>query len=158
MYVGKKAADALAEKMHIRGAIDLRAFAHDLVFGSGGPQTQAIRDSLSTVLGLEPGGMAVLLESMAHDEAAMRIRYYWGAVIAPSRPDEDEDEDEDGPPVDDDEPRQPLGATVQPIAAAPTQPATPSPAPPSDGASSPTLPDPRTTNGSTPTTSHDKAA
>src|SRR5262249_48114985 len=40
VYVGKKAADALAEQMHIRGAIDLRAFAHDVVFGCRSPQAK----------------------------------------------------------------------------------------------------------------------
>jgi len=84
VYVGKRSAQALAEQMNIRGAIDLRAFAHDLLFEPGKPSETDIRESLRKALNLEPGGLAAVLESMAHDEVAMRVRYYWGAVIAPT--------------------------------------------------------------------------
>jgi hypothetical protein len=85
VYVGRKGADALAQQMNIRGAIDLRAFAHDLLFGGGCADKTHLRDALRKALAIEDGGLDAVLESMAHDEVAMRIRYYWGAVIAPER-------------------------------------------------------------------------
>jgi hypothetical protein len=126
VYVGKKAAEALAEQMHIRGAIDLRAFAHDMVFGCRSDQAAQVKVALGKALALDGGGLTALLESMAHDEAAMRIRYYWGAVISEC----------------DDAPRPSIEVTVRP----PLQP----PAPPPGGGPGPDSPHPRIANGSTP--------
>ncbi|HEU4728120.1 MAG TPA: hypothetical protein VFT22_09535, partial [Kofleriaceae bacterium] len=56
VYVGPKAAAALAEKMDIRGVIDLRAFAHDILFNRGEPHRLEIEKSLRSALGLDEGG------------------------------------------------------------------------------------------------------
>jgi hypothetical protein len=61
VYVGKQAAEALAEQMHIRGAIDLRAFAHDVVFGDRSADADPVKAALTKALGLEPGGLTALL-------------------------------------------------------------------------------------------------
>lgn len=86
VYVGKKSADALAEKMNIRGAIDLQAFAHRILFEDDASGTAAIKTSLGTALQLDAGAIEAMLASMAHDEVVMRIRYYWGGVVSPHHP------------------------------------------------------------------------
>jgi hypothetical protein len=85
VYVGKKATEALAEQMHIRGAIDLGALARGAVSGHPSAEADPVKVALTKALGLTDGGLTALLESMAQDEATMRLHYYWGAVIERER-------------------------------------------------------------------------
>ncbi|HET9621235.1 MAG TPA: hypothetical protein VFP84_07710 [Kofleriaceae bacterium] len=81
VYVGKAGADALATSMNVRGAIDLRALCHDVLYGANAESRGQIRASLMKALSLDDGGILAFTHSMAHDEATMRIRYYWGASV-----------------------------------------------------------------------------
>lgn len=81
VYVGKRSAEALAQKVQIRGAIDLRAFTHDISVLGSDPKVARIRESLRKALDLDEGGFSALLDSMMHDEVTMRIRYYWTSVV-----------------------------------------------------------------------------
>lgn len=84
VYVGKDATKVLGDKMQIRGAIDLRAVAHDILFSPGDAENLKMRDSLQKALNLDDGGLLSLLRSMAHDEVTMRARLYWASAVAPA--------------------------------------------------------------------------
>ncbi|MGH9887165.1 MAG: hypothetical protein ACREBE_16685, partial [bacterium] len=77
---GKAAADALRQKMCIRGAIDLMTLAHQLLFDE--PTDTSVRGDLATALQVEPATLAMMLPVMAHDENAMRIRSFTSSIVA----------------------------------------------------------------------------
>jgi hypothetical protein len=77
---GKAAADALRQKMCIRGAVDLMTLAHQLSFGE--PADASVRTDLATALQIEGSALAMMLPTMAHDENAMRIRSYTSSIVA----------------------------------------------------------------------------
>jgi hypothetical protein len=90
VYVGHESTEALARDMQIRGAIDLRAVAHDILYSNGEAQSKnrEIRDELLGTLHLSEGGLTALLESMAHDEVTMRLRLHWASAVEELSPSE----------------------------------------------------------------------
>lgn len=79
VYVGKETAGALAEQLQIRGALDLLGLAHDLVRM---PANALQRATLAKACKLSEDGVNSLIESMAHDEATMRLSVHWRSAVA----------------------------------------------------------------------------
>ncbi len=82
VYVGKRSAAALAEKLGITGAIDLRADMHEILFNGQRKDVRKMKTALRKALHLDEGELAARIKSMVHDEATMRIRCYWGSTVA----------------------------------------------------------------------------